>query len=127
MPEGSHDWSDGECVADLVDCFEPRSDIRDVPGSREAEDIVKKLLGGLDSVVGNKKPQEVDVSGPELKFFGVESAASPRSCLQELTDNVEVFSRYCCCTTAQCRQRRSSGSRNLPSSRTSSGCRRPQR
>ena len=91
MPEGSHDWSDGEGVTDLVYCSEPRSDIRDVPGSREAEDVVKKLLRGLDPVVGNKKPQEVDVSGPELKLFRVESASTPGGLCQVRTDAEEVL------------------------------------
>ena len=91
MPERSHDWSDGEGIADLVDCSEPRSDIRDVPGSREAEDVVEKLLCGLDPVVGNKEPQEVDVSGPELKLFWVKSAASTSRYLQELANTIEVL------------------------------------
>ena len=91
MSEGSHDWSDGKCVADLVDCSKPGPDIRDVPRSREAEDVVKKVLSWFDPIIGDKKPKEIYVSRSKLKLFRVECTASPSSCLQELTNTEEVL------------------------------------
>ena len=91
MTKRSHNWSDSEGVGDLVNGSKPGPDVGDAAWSREAEDVVQKLLGWLDPTSSQLKAQKVDIMRAELKLLGIECTASSRSLLQKPADSVEVL------------------------------------
>ena len=86
-----HGWGNGERVSDLVDCSEPRSDIRDVARSRKIEDIVHELCSRFDTCVGDKESKEVDFGLSKLELLRIEGAAALGSLFQVGTDTEEVL------------------------------------
>ena len=91
MSEWLHGWGNGEGVSDLVDCSEPRSDIRNVARSRKIEDVVHELCGWFDTCVGDQESKEVDFGLSKLELLRIEGAAAPGSLFQVGTDTEEVL------------------------------------
>ena len=75
----------------MIDGPKPTPDVREGFGRREATNVANELLGGLDPLLTNKKPQIIDFLLCELKFLAVEHNAPLGASLQEGAGGEEYF------------------------------------